>query len=480
MMTKDNAVPDLGAGSKKNKKNKRKKGKQIDMSKILEMAKQTGRGAQFPNATANAKVLKVDGEERILPVQQPQQVRLEEADIGKICDDAVNAIDRDTLKNKIAEAIREAASRSGKISVGTTADDKVLRSVSKGKKKLILQNPHSPGDVVMMTAAIRDLHATYPNEYKTDIRCSVYEIFEGNPFITKLDENDPDVASFKSEYPLIHQSNEGSYHFIHGYRKHLETCIGRPITQGKLKGDIYIRDEERAWYSAVRELVNDDRPYWIIDAGWKNDFTAKAWSVERYQAVVSHFRDKIQFVQIGHSDHNHAPLKGVINMIGKTDLRQLIRLVYHSAGIVTPVSLPMTLAAAVPQSMSFPKNRPCVVLSGGREPMQWQAYPNHRFLHTCGTMNCCDNGGCWKSRVQKLGDGDKSKEDSLCMHPSKVAGGQVIAECMARIESQDVIEAIESHYREPGAVLKYHESKTVEVVYGEHNESKGTESDIKK
>lgn len=37
-------------------------------------------------------------------------------------------------------------------------------------RKLILRNFQSPGDIVMLTAAVRDLHRTYPGEFITDVR----------------------------------------------------------------------------------------------------------------------------------------------------------------------------------------------------------------------------------------------------------------------------------------------------------------------
>ena len=60
--------------------------------------------------------------------------------------------------------------------------EKIMNSPSKGKRKLVLQNPHSPGDIIMMATAIRDLHATYPGEYQTDVDCPCPEIYEGNPY----------------------------------------------------------------------------------------------------------------------------------------------------------------------------------------------------------------------------------------------------------------------------------------------------------
>lgn len=365
-----------------------------------------------------------------------------------------NIIDR--IHTTLAQAITEATQG---LDISTESNAQ-LCSPTQGKRKLILHSPHAPGDVTMLTTAIRDLHKTYPNEYLTDIDTTCNDVFENNPYITKLNKHDQDTAYITMEYPLIHNSNKGSYHFIHGYRKFLETQIGRKIIQGDFKPDIHIGEEEKQWFSAVREITMDNRLYWIIDAGFKNDFTAKAWPAQRYQEVVDHFKDKIQFVQIGHKDHNHPKLKGVINLVGKTDNRQLIRLVFHSIGVLTPVSWPMVLAAAVPMSIPVPRNRSCVVIAGGREPMQWQAYPNHQFIHTCGSLVCCDEGGCWKSRVVPIGDGDLKDKENLCEAPTKV-NDQDIATCMDMITTDMVINAIDQHYNTKVGVHRYMKEKTV-------------------
>ena len=37
-------------------------------------------------------------------------------------------------------------------------------------RKIILKNNLSPGDLVMLTAAVRDLHLSYPGCFETDVR----------------------------------------------------------------------------------------------------------------------------------------------------------------------------------------------------------------------------------------------------------------------------------------------------------------------
>ena len=54
------------------------------------------------------------------------------------------------------------------------------------KRKLLLINLLSPGDIMMMTSAVRDLHRAHPGKFITDVYTSVGEIWEHNPYITRL------------------------------------------------------------------------------------------------------------------------------------------------------------------------------------------------------------------------------------------------------------------------------------------------------
>jgi hypothetical protein len=102
----------------------------------------------------------------------------------------------------------------------------------------------------------------------------------------------------------------------------------------------------------------------------------------------------------------------------------------------------------------MPLERPCIVVAGGREPAQWEAYGAHRYLATNGCLKCCDRGGCWKSRVIPLGDGDdKDKPDQLCVMPVGTKSGQIIPKCLDLIKAQDVIRAMEQ-YLEHGKEYK--------------------------
>jgi ADP-heptose:LPS heptosyltransferase len=329
-------------------------------------------------------------------------------------------------------------------------------------RKIILKNYQSPGDIMMLTAAVRDLKIAHPEKFEIKVDTSCGALWENNPYISDFPNSEADDL-IKADYPLIHKSNDSPYHFIHGFRKHLQQALDVHIPMGKFRGDIHVSSSEKSWYSQVEELGYKGK-FWILMAGGKFDFTAKWWNPNFYQKVVDHFKGKIVFVQCGEKTHFHPPLKGVINLIGKTDMRQYVRLMYHSIGCVSPVTFGMHLCAAV-ESRHGLQNRPGVVLAGGREPAQWEQYPHHQFLSNNGALDCCDNGGCWKSRCTKVGDGDNKDNHDLCVYPVKTDVKQklfkddreerevFIAKCMNMISASDVIRAIETYYE--GGMLKY-------------------------
>ncbi len=342
--------------------------------------------------------------------------------------------------------------------------------------KLLLRNRQSPGDIVMLTAAVRELHRAYPGRFQTWVQTTCPELWFHNPHLTKFEESEPGVRVVDCQYPLIQQSNRVPKHFLWGFVEHLGAELGVRLEPTEFCGDIHLSDRERRTLPQVAEGCGEDLPYWVIAAGGKHDYTIKWWASERWQAVVDHFKGRVLFVQVGEDKHHHPPLRDVLDLRGKTKLRQLVRLMHHAQGVLCPVTCLMHLAAAVPVRAGRPKHRACVVVAGGREPAHWEAYPHHQFLHTAGALACCERGGCWKSRTLPLGDGDKKDAPGrLCVQPvvardarepgpaftgamvnaRAVAGvppERVLPRCMDMITTADVIRAVESYFE--GGLLR--------------------------
>lgn len=331
-------------------------------------------------------------------------------------------------------------------------------------QKLLLLNRLAPGDCLVMTNAIRDLHKFHPGKYVTDVRTPCPEIFENNPYVTKLNyseveyniinkhfsslpiENmDPidrtklmgDIFVVDMHYPIIHTSGIRGQHFSEGHIRWLEEVLNIKIEQTALTPELYLSQTEKDWINPLKVKRDVEEPYWVINAGSKGDFTLKQYPY--YQEVIDLLNEElaivgcqVKFVQIGQRAHNHEPLSGVVDMVGQTNLRELFRLIYHAEGVVTCVSLPMHVAAAF--------KKPCVVVAGAREGMRWECYPNHQFLYVNGCLPCASYDGCWLSKLEDCNN--------------KISG---VPKCMKLIEPRDVVSAVERYYR--GGMLQLKESR---------------------
>ena len=283
-------------------------------------------------------------------------------------------------------------------------------------RKLILQSHYTLGDVVMLTAAVRDLHRLCRGQFITDVRTGFPDLWAHNPYLTPLDQFDSSVETVGCDTPLVSRSGRRPCHYLYAFMDHLNRRLGLRLEPTEFCGDIHLSVAERSVPSPIRELVGHDAPYWVVSAGGKHDLTIKWWAAERYQAVIDHFRGRIQFIQVGQVADHHPRLEGVMDLRGRTSLRQLVQLIHNSDGVLCGVTALMHLAAAVPRAANRRGLRPCVVIAGGREPPHWEAYPGHQFLHTVGALECCRDGGCWKARTKPLGDGVSEDEpNNLCV-----------------------------------------------------------------
>ena len=287
-----------------------------------------------------------------------------------------------------------------------------------------------PGDLVTLTAAVRDLHKAYPNYFETDVRTRHMAIWENNPFIKHIGPGMGrliDVHYDRIRVPGtqrftdrgIRKKAGAGLHMITGYRDYISAVIGVPIPETSPYPDLYFSEQELS----TRPI---EEPYWVLFAGGKNDYTNKWWDPVKYQALVEMLKGTITFVQVGRKKDPHTPLNGVIQKIGETSLRELILLIKHANGVVCPITCGGHIAAGC--------GTPCVTIAGGREPPCWERYPGQTYLHTIGQIDCCRNNGCFKNRA-----GGTNVDD--CVH---VVQGPSIpqAACMDAIQPEHIAEAV--------------------------------------
>jgi len=311
-------------------------------------------------------------------------------------------------------------------------------------KKLIFKNFLSPGDVLCMTAALYSLHRAFPGAYKTAVDTSCQALWEHNPDVSPLAEAqaEGDWQVLPMQYNVVNQSNQRAIHVLDGYCQDLENHLGVHVPLFTNKPLLFLSAQERSWLNQVAQETGRQVKFWVVNAGFKNCFTAKYWPF--YQEVVDRLQGKVQFVQVGKKEHNHQPLRGVIDLLDKTDDRQLIRLISHAEGVLCGLTFTMHLAAAF--------QKPAVILAGGREPKQWNTYANQILLNNVGQLPCCKTEACWKSRTVRLGDGaEADAPDKLCACP--VMTPIPSPRCMALIAPDEVVRAILSYYE--GGVLNF-------------------------
>lgn len=311
----------------------------------------------------------------------------------------------------------------------------------------VLDCRYALGDTVLLTAAVRDLHRHFRGRIRLDVRTHFPELWRGNPYLTPLNEYDPHVNVVPCRFDLVARSNDAATHCLHALYAPLSEYFGVPLSPARFHGDIHLGASERPGACLPPPWAGLDVPYWLISTGGRLELTAKWWDPQRYQEVVDHFRGRLLFAQVGAAVDHHPPLDGVLDLRGRTSVRQLVRLVYGADGAVCGVTGLMHLAAAVPRRNRTGLSRPCVVVGGGRESPTWEAYPGHQFLHTVGSLPCCARGGCWKRRAVPLGDGEVGdRPEHLCVD---VVG--TLPRCLDLIRSADVIRCIERVIEAGGA-----------------------------
>lgn len=272
--------------------------------------------------------------------------------------------------------------------------------------RYILKNHQCPGDILMLSACVRDIKIWNPH-FELDVRTSCDLVFDNNPHITKLDEEDPSVRVLDMHYEIIHQSNQDMHqHFIHGFIRDFNEQAGCSIKLTQFKPDLHLTKEEK------ETPVFKDQPekFVLLNAGGKTDYKTKWWWTSAWKEVVDNCSD-IKFIQVGKPDekdtgagqsiHEEIESPNVIHKINKTSMRELIRLVYQSVGTLSVVTSIMHIAA------SF--DRHSAVIAGGHEPWWWERYPGHDYFHAIGTLDCCGLGGCWKKECENKNERNRQK-----------------------------------------------------------------------
>jgi ADP-heptose:LPS heptosyltransferase len=294
-----------------------------------------------------------------------------------------------------------------------------------------LVNDLCPGDNLAMTAAVYSLHKRYPRRFATEVESFHPQLWENNPHTRRFtDAERVGAKRIEIHYPLVNRSNQLPIHFVEAYCRGLGEALGVPLAAETNRPHIVLRDEERVRVNPVVESFGYSGKFWLVNAGHKSDYTAKWWGGGHYQELIDLLRGKVQFVQVGSASDNHPRIAGAFDLVGKTDLRQMLRLAHHSAGAVGPSTFLQHASAAF--------EKPYVCIAGGREPVSWMTYPKQTTLHTIGRLPCCQQP-CWRTKTTK--DQVGKPGETVCERPVQ-SRHDIIPQCLDSIRPAQVADAI--------------------------------------
>jgi len=319
-------------------------------------------------------------------------------------------------------------------------------------EKILITHGCAPGDITCLTGFPRDLALTYPDRFEVHVDTHCKTLWHHNPHVAGVHDKRPvGMKTVAMSYGrFIRQANKEKLHFVTAFHRDFQQRTKVSVPCLHAKGDLHLDD----WHNANPPIAGR---YWAIMAGGKSDFTTKIWSAQRWQQVVDKLRERgIQVVQCGarYKGHSHPSLGGVLDMVGETDLRELLWVIRHAEGCICPITFMMHASAAF--------DKPCVCIAGGREHWWWEAYVNvrgidnfgpyaqpvivpHRYLHTQDLLDCCKGRGCWKNKISR---NSPDKQKSYCKMPVPDTFGQVIPKCLDMITADHVVEAVMSYYED--------------------------------
>jgi len=286
------------------------------------------------------------------------------------------------------------------------------------------------GDTVAISPLVRDLH-----RFRPDIRISVEgtlasEIFKHDPRVSTWSGNGREVViDYKPTHDRARFDKSARYLLAGLEDFNLQTGLSVPA--GDPRPELVLLDEERPEPSAY--------PYIVLASGVKLDMPLKRYPHNRWAELVRlgsalgwKFRQVGQ-IHDGRLPHIQEAIPGADNLLGKTSIRQLFRVISGAAAVVCHVSLPMLIASAF--------RVPCIVLGGGRENPWLFADMGVDYLHTIGELGCCQLHGCHACFAKPAHDG-AYPPGSLCADPVECENGSAVGRCMTLIEPSEIVDRL--------------------------------------
>lgn len=257
------------------------------------------------------------------------------------------------------------------------------------------------GDDLLLTPVLRALYESGRRPLWVMSRHP--ELFAGNPFVARVVPYDDALAAALGmlgvrRLRLRYHEYDAAQDRSLAPPEHLIALMARRAgVEGRvrLEPELYLTPEE----SARGRIAPRQVAIHSTGRGAAMPIANKEWFPERFQEVVDLLGDEFAFVQLGAP--SDPPLRGAVDLRGKTTLREAAAVIQQSVAFVGLVGFLMHLARAV--------GTPSVIVYGGREHPSQSGYPENRNLYTpmpcgpCWLWNRCDYG---RACMDQIGVGE--------------------------------------------------------------------------
>lgn len=290
-----------------------------------------------------------------------------------------------------------------------------------------------------LLATVQNLRRVRP-DLKIDLMGPCPELLDHHPDITRGIKGRLVVPKYDGKTAC-----DAGWNFVDAYHHDMQKQLQMVIPRVDHSPRLYLTEDED---TPPPYLPKD---YCLVVSGGKRDLTTKHWGHWNYQKVVDALPE-VPWVQIGHEDqpmggkkpwHSHPRLAGCIDLIGRTNTRELMRVIRHARVLLCGITLPMWIAASFHY---LPRPPRAVIICGGREPDWFIAQPNQIYHCTASDVGCGRKGkGCWLSRTVKQNDGF-FLDWSICTSQQNFPNGLdcKTPRCMELIDAPDVVASVKT------------------------------------
>lgn len=276
-----------------------------------------------------------------------------------------------------------------------------------GRKAITLKYSYPLGDLVMATSVLNFL-----NCLSEDI--DLYVDF-GNPAVVA---NNPYIKIGKNNRSqIVTIDHNSAYEFAKNTKCLItQAMIFNVLNQLGLQSIKSLAEfynlPELYWKETVDTLANEiefGKDYCVINPGYKFDKDLKWWGLKNWTKLIGLLNKQgIKVIQIGSLDNCYNPrFKGVIDLVGKTDLNTLFALVDRSIFTISAESSLNHIAAGLKKTS--------IVIGGGLEFPYRVTYPTTIYLDTIGELDCCKYKACDNFRTNPKGD-NKFFDSRICLN----------------------------------------------------------------